>query len=124
MLEDEPIKVTDIYEDSQKYRINDNNYCIRYFKPIPLTEEILEINGFAIGNEDPILKGWSDNKLKDQDFYCNTRGDLGFSLATAMVEGADGSMYPCEFADVKYVHELQHALKLCGLSELADSFKV
>ena len=25
-------------------------------------------------------------------------------------------------AEVKYVHELQHALRLCGLSELADKF--
>lgn len=27
-------------------------------------------------------------------------------------------------AEVKYVHELQHALRLCGLSELAENLKV
>lgn len=27
-------------------------------------------------------------------------------------------------AKVKYVHELQHALRLCGLSELADNLKI
>lgn len=27
-------------------------------------------------------------------------------------------------AKVKYVHELQHALRLCGLSELAENLKV
>ena len=25
---------------------------------------------------------------------------------------------------IKYVHELQHALRLCGLSELAENLKV
>lgn len=27
-------------------------------------------------------------------------------------------------AKVKYVHELQHALRLCGLSELAENLKI
>ena len=26
--------------------------------------------------------------------------------------------------NVFYVHELQHALRLCGLNELADNFKI
>ena len=26
------------------------------------------------------------------------------------------------FAQIYYVHELQHALRLCGLQELADNF--
>ncbi|MBQ0088527.1 MAG: hypothetical protein KBT27_04250 [Prevotellaceae bacterium] len=25
---------------------------------------------------------------------------------------------------IKYVHELQHALRLCGLNDLADNFKI
>lgn len=98
--------------------------AVREAEPIPLTKEILKVNGFNIGAEDQILKGWYDNELKGQDFYCNARGELGYSIATTMIESADGGMYPCEFADVKYVHELQHALRLCDLNELADNFKV
>lgn len=28
------------------------------------------------------------------------------------------------YIHIYYVHELQHALRLCGLNELADNFKV
>lgn len=79
-----------------------------WLHPILLTPEILEKNGWE---HDTKLNHWwhSDvefviwyNLMTFQDFYC------------------------CEITTMKfdYVHQLQHALRLCGLNELADNFKV
>lgn len=62
--------------------------------PISLTPEILEKNG------------WKD-------------GDQFF---TSFIKPY-GKLSHCG-TYLKYVHELQHALRLCGLSDLADNFKL
>lgn len=70
--------------------------------PIPLTSEILEKNGFKMSEDEDM---WQyDDFLLTIDF-CQ------------LIGGARWITY-------KYVHELQHALRLCGLNELADKFKV
>lgn len=77
-------------------------------QPIPLTTEILEKNGWK---HDKIFNNWWNpgvgfviwyNLMTFQDFYC------------------------CEITSMKfdYVHQLQHALRLCGFTDLADNFKI
>ena len=73
-------------------------------KPIPLTPEILEKNGWRFNVEDRWLH-------YEVDFY---------------IEEWNGRFQCYEINQIKLnsVHELQHALRLCGLNELAENFKV
>ena len=73
--------------------------------PIPLTAEIMENNGF--------------NRYYDSHFYSLLNG---FTVAIAD-EPYITSAFNVDIT-VYYVHELQHALRLCGFDELADNFKV
>ena len=75
-----------------------------FVKGIPLTQEILEKNGFARLSTTYLLQGndsfWLDNPSNPNDYKdnywirVNERG-----------------------INIKYVHELQHALKLCGIEK-------
>ena len=72
--------------------------------PIPLTPEILEKNGWWFNTEDMWLHDEVDFDIEKWDgrFQC----------------------YDINQIKLDSVHELQHALRLCGLDELADNFKV
>lgn len=95
------------------------------FEPIPLTSEILEKNGFYNLNTQ-----WYCKK-----FLSNNCFDINISLVYKEIEVSKlyGVGTDCE--EVEYnstiifdndicVHTLQHALRLCGLDELADNFKI
>ena len=94
-------------------------------EPIPLTPEILEKNG------------WIQCKHKT----CKSLYEYkGLHLRHTMIKRSNGrwvanvngnvEKFPDEYTysflriNVFYVHELQHALRLCGLNELANNFKV
>lgn len=85
-------------------------YQGRECEPIRITDEILEKNGYekAIG-ENPV-EVWTINK----GVYLH-KTDNGYKLR----EGAEFNVL-----NIKYVHQLQHALRLCGLDNLADNFKI
>lgn len=72
-------------------------------KPIPLTTEILEKN-FPKAEK---VAWWHADDYDDADDRIHISGSA---------IGINGFMW--------YVHELQHALRLCGLNDLADNFKV
>ena len=95
------------------------------FAPIPLTSEILEKNG------------WIQCKYET----CKSLYEYkGLHLRHTMIKRSNGrwvanvdgivEKFPDEYThsflriNVFYVHELQHALRLCKLDELADNFKV
>jgi hypothetical protein len=99
-----PMQVTKITTEHFACAENRGMNCWEYnnkYEPIPLTPEILEKNGF----EDTICDAiwistncnllWKDGKLKN---FCR--------------EEDDEVCIPCE-----YVHELQHALKLCKIDK-------
>lgn len=85
-------------------------------KPIPLTAEILEKNGFILHRKTYILK-WRGVEIhwRKTDGYASITAPNNLKL-----EGwcSISNGYFC------YVHILQHALRLCGLDELADNFKI
>lgn len=91
------------------------------FDPIPLTEEILEMNGFEIYEHgDPIGCLWyiKGTTMLFEATSLPTRFWYKWTMA-------DGSHTPrMGILSVQYVHELQHALRLCGLINLADNFKI
>lgn len=95
------------------------------FAPIPLTPEILEKNGFYDRN----------NQWYYKRFWSNGCFDIAVALDYREIEISKvcGSGTDCE--EVEYgstiafgsdinVHELQRALRICGLEELADNFKI
>ena len=94
-------------------------------RPIPITPEILEKNGFYDRNTQWYYKRFGS-------YVCF---DIAISLVYREIEVLKvcGAGTDCEeeeygssivFGNDIYVHELQRALRLCGLNELADNFKV
>ena len=85
--------------------------------PIPLTPEILEENGFGFVMSDDTKSVWNGQWIYK-----------GLELATCCLD-REGN-WPCyiniDDMNIKceYVHQLQHALRLCGLDELANNFKI
>lgn len=97
-------------------------FSIEDYSPIPLTAEILEKNGFRRHNHYQYLH---------KDNYCKVcvsiaprieidGMDLGEPPINVSIEGA---LFDIDMS-MSAIHELQHALRLCGLTELADNFKV
>ena len=73
-------------------------------EPIPLTPEILEKNGWWYDSDDM----WQHEEV---GFY---------------IEKWNGRFQCYDINDIKLdsVHQLQQTLRLCGLNELADNFKI
>ena len=100
-------------------------WAIGCIEPIPLTTEILEKNGFYDRNTQWYYKRFGS-------YVCF---DIAISLVYKDIEVSKvcGAGTDCE--EVEYgssivfgndicVHNLQHVLRLCGLDELADNFKI
>ncbi len=86
-------------------------------KPIPITVEILEKNGFE-QTGDSTFSISDDGMRFNVTWWSKTMFNVGFYRR--------GNNSPSEQCclNVCYVHELQHALRLCGMNELADNFKI
>lgn len=91
--------------------------------PIPLTAEMLKKNGFFVS------MGSYPNRLfcNKQEEYCVeisdsvcSKGDFSFCVMQYSEFEPYSSAFIC---DCKYVHQLQHALRLVGLADIADNFK-
>ena len=129
-------KVTSIHINNKgcAVRLEFDEYIVETWagkiEPIPLTEEILKANGF----EDATF-GYGRHCLRIKGSVADSKITKYYS-----VEYHPKGCYPPspdleQFIDIMlnigsirlncyYVHELQHALRLCGLNELADNFKV
>ena len=76
-------------------------------RPIPITPQMLVINGWK---ETQYWHEYQDDKNTIQCCLPDMRG---------RINGIEIEHFKCE-----YVHQYQHLLRLCGLNELADNFKV
>jgi hypothetical protein len=95
-----------IYNDSVNlYFCTDNDdiysYNIDELKPIPLTPDILEKNGFT-------------KELENGSHYRFTLIDEHIKISILYARSVFQWLGPLDF---KYVHELQHALRLCGIKK-------
>lgn len=72
-------------------------------EPIPITPEILEKNGFS----------HNGNKWYTPELFTLERWSKGWSIVIACSCGD----YVCEVCTIKYVHQLQHALRLAGVEK-------
>lgn len=102
------IQVTSLYDkggsneigwsDKERVWVNADNV-----EPIPLTAEILEKNGFIKSEEDQILMG-----------------GIGFAIIYGgykRLEEDKFLKYGDNIYPTRYVHQLQHALRLCGINK-------
>lgn len=80
------------------------------FQPIPLTKEILKKNGFKYDSY--------DHCYRKEDF------ELGIEIGNnGFYESGSQDYFYMVFSCV-FVHELQHALRVGGLTDFADDFIV
>ena len=96
--------------------------------PIPLTPEILEKNGFELNGELPFRKEFricfnedteDERHLFVEYHHKSDYVKLTYQTYTGHHNGTNGIVINhCG------VHQFQHALRICGLNELADNFKV
>lgn len=105
------IKAEDLCQDA----------CIieAHYEPIPLTSEILEKNGFENDfYEEESIADYHTIRLEGYSLKYNI-GEIDGYLVT----WCNGSinvttdMHGCVQKDISYVHELQHCLKLVGISK-------
>lgn len=105
----------DFYEDV---------FYMGYLEPIPLTEEILKVNGFVTNNDHTLTGSQIYHRLcgKYEEYKVTVRLLNGW----VKIESFDDRWYTLLDLSVqpRYVHELQHVLRLCGLNDLANNFKV
>ena len=94
-------------------------WAIGCIEPIPLTAEILEKDGW----ERDIDKEWEYNNSHILPHYCYQWEKRNVKIE--MYAGLEGFTISLIIGRRFYaVHELQHVLRLYGLDELADNFKV
>ncbi len=124
----------EILADDELYYVGEDRcHSEDKIEPIPLTPEILEKNEFS---SDTFLTDEWGRKVYFKEFPgCVVEpADLGkyiFGITKYWSKTySDGSlidwgtMYESRIYNLQYVHELQHALRLCKLNELADNFNV
>lgn len=93
--------------------------------PVPLTPEILEKNGFEIGYSS-ILTADGFKKLPVYKYKNNKQAQSIRHNLIKVCVCLDGSKYDVEFGigshilDLEYVHEFQHALRLCGIEKTIE----
>ena len=89
---------------------------------IPITPEILEKNGFEMFKYDGWVHYYRIFGNSAIPFVLHSM--IGGEMLSQEVDIFSTSTDTNCGIEVNYVHELQHALRLCGLNELADNFKV
>lgn len=102
-----PYKVSEIREDGIRTHMFTDTYEEGWFEPIPLTGDLLEMNG------------WKGSALYWECKKCPFELFINMGDGKPFINGHGSVCY-----DFRYVHQLQHALRLCGLNDLADNFKV
>ena len=112
------IKVTSLYDkggsnevgwsDKESVWVNADNV-----EPIPLTPEILEKNGFVTNDEQGNWKGYRIYSLFNTNKSCIFMLKL-YEKDSIVEISLDMSPYYIVF---KFVHQLQHALRLCGIEK-------
>ena len=141
----------EIQADDTMYYVGEDRYHSEdEISGVRITPEILEKNGFNFGLT-PLEEALSDLDDFDDDFRednddIEVRPDAFFKEHRSYVdEGVELHLYSSDdlkkgnlfvdelhlnrhleftFQDCLYVHQLQHALRLCGLNELTDNLKL
>ena len=100
--------------DEIVYYDGDNGNFIKAVTPIPLTREILEKNGWKIAGTSKKKYYWHEGIL-----FCLPMCEFEYSNGRNV---SLDKLFSDDFFDtinmrLLFVHELQHALKLCGIEK-------
>ena len=103
----------EILADDELYYVGEDRcHSEDKIEGIPITPEILEKNGFIKVNSQRYDYGYPDTD-------CYVKVNPKKNMIHVNGRNANSNLYSHSF-----VHELQRALRLCGLNELADNFKI
>ena len=107
-----PFKVEQITKKKVGYHAEPNENRMYYLHPsevfpIPLTREILERNGFRLYNKEDKAYRW--------DFKEGVFINADFKSEEPFVAINNTCYYAVPYC--MYVHQLQHALKMCGINK-------
>lgn len=112
------IKVENITNKKVGYHAKDNECRMHYArlhecKPVPLTPEILEKNGFVLKPD-----GWlwcKEEGIEDKNYiFIQFRKGCD---EVRLVELNFVNKVLAKYEQIHYAHELQHALRLCGIEK-------
>lgn len=81
-------------------------------EPIPLTEEILKANGFTESQLEEGTYNFPIESIRNRGYAIETDDNKEFYISDH------------ELMKFRYVHELQRALRCCGLWDMAEKFKI
>jgi len=105
---------TEHYEDSHDY----------YFEPIPITPEILEKNGFIYKDvaHNTFRGVWVCNVGRRNNVFIQFTDKVAIEIHNELGRKdekgrADLVSFCRDWCEVLFVHELQHALRLCGIDK-------
>ena len=91
---------------------------IELLEPIPITHEILEKNGFRLKEESDLHKKYiAGDELCIIVFYFYKETIYGVSTLLECEHGFTGGLNQIHKCNLLHVHQLQHALKLCGITK-------
>lgn len=103
----------EILADDELYYVGEDRcHSEDKIEGIPITPEILEKNGFIKVNSQRYDYGYPDTD-------CYVKVNPKKNMIHVNGRNANSNLYSHSF-----IHELQRALRLCGLNELADNFKI
>lgn len=128
-----PVKVIEIKtvsDEELKVVINYNGTCLVfrriYIDPIPLTPEILEKNGFKKTTPDKYYPEpryiWGIDSGRNGTIVTITIYEKPVHGVKVLTKIDTDCSHDCGInsihnCDIEYVHQLQHALRLCGITK-------
>ena len=113
----------EIQADDELYYIGEDRYHSEdKVEGIPITSEILEKNGFEMFKYDGWVHYYRIFGNSALPFVIHSM--IGGEMLSQEIDLFSTSTDTNCGIDINYVHELQHALRLCSLNKLADNFKI
>lgn len=115
-----PIKVTEIGNNDIGYK--NGILSISFLEPIPITPEILEKNGFKMKQKEGETSfeyvAAGEKYIINFFFFRATIYDVSSLLECEL--GFSGGLDRIHKCNVRFVHELQQALRLCGIDKTIE----
>ena len=107
-------QIVEIRQDCVMLAYNDT-FSLGKIEPIPLTSEILEKNGFERTGD-----GWECCESKTLSLVIHELEEDETCFDIWIAEPMDWKHLTYSLPLPKYVHELQHSLRLCGIDKTIE----